>query len=207
MAEVSAGKTVGITGRYCAGKSTAARFFTDRGWREIDADRLGHQALEDLDCRRELSRLFGPGIFRGGNPEGPVDRKALGAVVFAHPVKLRQLEGVVHPWIRRRAQEQAEEAARKGQPAVIHAALLHRMEMEDLCRRVVWVEAPAPVRFLRGLRRDGFHPVGIFRKMAAQGDISPQHFSAGTDIYSVKSAPWKRSLNLQLQALLPALER
>ena len=83
---------VGLTGKYCAGKNEAARVFAERGFRVVDVDRLGHQALEA--SRDEIAARFGPGVM---DPHGGVDRKKLGKLVFGDRKKLRDLEDIVHP--------------------------------------------------------------------------------------------------------------
>ena len=75
---------IGLTGGYCAGKNEAALCIEESGFRVIDVDKLGHKALE---LKTEaLVRAFGRGIL---NPRGEIDRRALGAIVFADPETLR----------------------------------------------------------------------------------------------------------------------
>lgn len=193
---------LGVTGKYCAGKNRLAGLLMARGFREVDADKLGHQALEA--CADQVVQLFGPGIGEEPGETGArrISRRRLGDIVFRDARALRALEGVVHPWIRERAREQIEEAAAQDVPALIHAALLHRMGMEDLCTAVIWVQAPPLLRFFRALRRDGFHPIKILRRMAAQRDISPQFFSSQVDTFTVVNIPGAKNLNLQLSEIL-----
>jgi dephospho-CoA kinase len=78
---------IGLTGGYCAGKNEAALCIEESGFRVIDVDKLGHKALE---LKTEaLVRAFGRGIL---NPRGEIDRRALGAIVFADPETLRRHE-------------------------------------------------------------------------------------------------------------------
>ncbi|MGL4553092.1 MAG: dephospho-CoA kinase, partial [Gemmataceae bacterium] len=90
---------VGLTGSIGAGKSTVAGLLARRGATVVDADALGHQALEEL--RDEIVARFGPGVLEGG----AVSRARLGQVVFADAARRRELESIVHPHIRRRAAE------------------------------------------------------------------------------------------------------
>ena len=89
---------IGLTGGMGSGKSTAARFFENQGFRRIDCDEIAHDLLrEDEDVKRLIEEAFGSGVFSG---EGDVDRIALGAIVFESEDKLLKLEAILHPRIR-----------------------------------------------------------------------------------------------------------
>ena len=85
--------TVALTGGLATGKSTVGRMFAELGCFLVEADLLGHRALAG-PARDPTVALFGEGICA---PDGSIDRRALGAVVFQDPVKLSQLNALVHP--------------------------------------------------------------------------------------------------------------
>ena len=79
-------KRIGITGPTGAGKTTALGALTDLGAHIIDADAVYHRLLEESGpLRAALAERFGPSIL---TPEGRIDRKALGNVVFGDPEAL-----------------------------------------------------------------------------------------------------------------------
>lgn len=82
-----------ITGNIASGKSHASAFFKNLGYEIIDADKLGHLALEKNST--EVIRAFGNGILQ----DGIISRSKLGEIVFADREKLRLLESIVHPEI------------------------------------------------------------------------------------------------------------
>jgi dephospho-CoA kinase len=84
---------VGITGNYCSGKDIASSQFQESGYRIIDVDRLGHEALRAR--KGEIVQAFGTAILRNGQ----VDRKKLGEIVFADQGQKKRLEIIVHPWM------------------------------------------------------------------------------------------------------------
>ncbi len=160
-------KIVGLTGRYCAGKSSIAKLLVERGIVEIDVDALGHSALNE--SADELRAVFSDSIIDG---EGEVDRKALGAIVFNNEKQLRRLEAVVHPRMVRSVQDAIELERKKGAPAVvINAALLHRMHLDSLCDTICFVKAPFHLRYLRARRRDGVSLLRFLAVQDAQRDI------------------------------------
>lgn len=117
---------LGLGGTYCSGKSTVARALEAGGARQIDVDRLGHEALQRRAA--EVVKAFGPGIILASGAVTPVqpeatatgpgaahpiqiDRKALGRLVFADPDALRRLEAITHPVIRDLVRERLAELA------------------------------------------------------------------------------------------------
>ncbi len=88
-------RTIGLTGNIACGKSTVAAMLRDLGAEVIDADQVAHQVMAPpgpvFDA---IVREFGPGILAR---DGTIDRRKLGAIVFADPVALRRLDQLVHP--------------------------------------------------------------------------------------------------------------
>lgn len=90
--------TVALTGGMGCGKSTAARFFVEEGFRSLDADGIVHELLaRDADVREAVVGRFGPEIL---DASGAIDRRRLGRRAFADPRALRELEAILHPKVR-----------------------------------------------------------------------------------------------------------
>src|SRR5262249_9558219 len=88
--------TVGLIGGMGAGKSLVAEAFARRGARVISGDQLGHEALRQPPIKAQLVQRWGQEIL---DERGEVDRRRLGALVFADPAQRRALEALVFPWI------------------------------------------------------------------------------------------------------------
>jgi len=94
---------IGLTGGIAAGKSTVAGIWVDLGAIEIDADLLAREVVQPGTVGIEkIRQVFGSGVFTA---TGDLDRKALGEIVFNNAAKRKELEGIVHPLVRARAQE------------------------------------------------------------------------------------------------------
>jgi dephospho-CoA kinase len=86
---------IGLTGNIGTGKSTVARMLAEMGAEVIDADKVAHAVMRaGAPAHAAVVSAFGPEILTS---EGEIDRKRLGAVVFADPASLVQLEAIVHP--------------------------------------------------------------------------------------------------------------
>ena len=171
---------IGLTGKSCAGKDTVASMLSADRFSVIDVDALGHVALEANHGR--LREAFGDSIFR---PDGTVDRKILGPIVFSDPSKLGLLDSITHPWMKKKALSEAEKASAEGLHAVINAALLESMGFVPHCDIVVLVIAPYEKRLERALQRDGMTPEAFRARSDAQKEVGESLFSCGRRMVTI----------------------
>jgi len=91
---------IGLTGNIAVGKSLVREMLAELGAVTIDADHIAHQVIRRGEAAYDdIIAAFGDGILDG---DGEIVRAALGEIVFADPARLKQLEGISHPAIRRR---------------------------------------------------------------------------------------------------------
>ncbi|MBI3801176.1 MAG: dephospho-CoA kinase [Deltaproteobacteria bacterium] len=117
-------KTIGLTGGIGSGKSTVSQILADLGAFVIDADKVGHEIyLPGKEAWQQLVAAFGREVLAA---DQTIDRKKLGAIVFASDEARKKLNGIVHPLmfhdIRRRVTEKRAEGFT--QPIVVEAAIL-----------------------------------------------------------------------------------
>jgi dephospho-CoA kinase len=189
---------VGLTGRYCSGKGSAARVFVSLGFAVVDADELSHDVMAEK--AKEVISVFGPATRAG---DGRVDRRTLGRIVFKDPVSRTRLEGILYPAITERILRFIDEA--KGD-VVINAPLLQRAGLEKVCTAVVFVRAPALMRLIRAMRRDALSLRDAWERINAQKDVRPQSIGAGVDTYSVLNCGSVRSLERRVARLVRRLK-
>jgi dephospho-CoA kinase len=165
---------IGLTGEVGGGKSRVATLLGRRGAVVIDADVVGHKVLERPVVRRQVIERFGAGVVSSvadpGAAPGPIDRGALGSIVFAAKSALHDLEAIVHPEMRQQFEAIIDrEAARGLAPAVVlDAAILLEAGWDDLCDLVVFVAAPLPCRLQRVARERGWTADVLQARAAAQ---------------------------------------
>jgi len=160
---------IGLVGGIGAGKSTAAAAFAARGGAVVDADALGHEALEQPEIRCRVLDRWG---HRGNlvKPDGRLDRRAIARIVFANPAERAALEAMVFPYIGRRAMEEVAKA--QADPAakfvVVDAAVMLEAGWDGVCDRLVYVDAPPEARLARLAARSGWSASDLAAREAAQ---------------------------------------
>ncbi|SIQ51482.1 dephospho-CoA kinase [Alkalispirochaeta americana] len=193
-------RVVGVAGKCCAGKDLVVKWFSDRGWQEINVDHVGHQALEEL--QEEILHRFGRTIL---NDRGDrIDRARLGRLVFSSSSALARLEELVHPWIRQEVSERTRSILGSSPvtTVVINAALLVPLGLHTLCDAVFLVEAPLGVRIARARRRDALGWRAIFRRLWAQRRLHIQARRSCADIIRVDNRSAPELLYRQLEEAL-----
>ncbi len=86
---------LGLTGNIACGKSTVLNELQRLGAAVLDADAVVHRLLRrGTPVHAAVVAAFGPGILAA---DGEIDRRALGAIVFADAAALAHLEALVHP--------------------------------------------------------------------------------------------------------------
>ena len=94
---------VGLTGSIGVGKSFVASVFTELGCHVLDADQTAREVvLPGTPGLTALTKEFGEEIL---NPDGTLNRKQLGAIVFANEEKRQRLNHILHPFIIARQDE------------------------------------------------------------------------------------------------------
>ena len=141
---------LGLTGSIGMGKSTTAAIFRRLGVPVHDADASVHRLY-----RGEAASLIAQ-AFPGTVVDGVVDREALGRAVIGSPERLRALETIVHPLVRREEQAFLAAALRSCVGLVLlDIPLLFETGGEARCDAVLVVTAPAAVQRARVLARPG----------------------------------------------------
>jgi dephospho-CoA kinase len=129
-------RTIGLTGGIGSGKSTVARLLTELGARVINADQVGHEVYRPGALGwQQVVDAFGRDIVAA---DQSIDRKKLGAMVFADPAQLKRLNAIVHPLIYREIERRiaAERADGFRAPIVVEAAILIEANWQPLVDEV-----------------------------------------------------------------------
>jgi dephospho-CoA kinase len=154
---------IGITGGIGSGKTTVAKVFEALGIPVYYADDAAKRLMqEDEELKQKIMLQFGNEVYKNGK----LDKKYLAEIVFASPEKLAQLNALVHP------------ATLKDADAWMHnqttpytlkeAALIFESGAHEHLDYVIGVTAPAPLRILRTMQRDGITREAVIARMDKQ---------------------------------------
>lgn len=156
-----------ITGLIGSGKSTVCALLKEQGYEIICADSIAHEILE-LNASK-IAQLFGTHLLSAGK----VDRKALGAVVFADPSAKKSLESLLHPLIHERICSLASELERASKLYFVDIPLFFESGGKakyDFATSLL-VYAPKQLCLERILRRDGSDESSANARLNSQMDI------------------------------------
>ena len=127
--------------------------FSQNGFAVIDADIISREVTEKgQPCLTELSEAFGSDII---NSDGTLNRKHLGSIVFSDREKLRQLNGIIYPYIIYRIISRIDELSEEGRELILlDAPTLFEANADDLCDLIISVTADESIRMSRIIARD-----------------------------------------------------
>ena len=133
-------KVLGITGQVGAGKSTILAYLEEKyRAKVIQADQVGHLVMEpDTSCYKQICSLFGEQILAA---DQKIDRKKLGAIVFADQEKLAMLNAIVHPAVKEyiRTAVYLEKQKACVPFVVVEAALLLEEHYDEICDEIWYI--------------------------------------------------------------------
>ena len=144
---------IGLTGGVSTGKSMILATLRDLGAVVLSADDASHALTapggEALPAIREA---FGDEVFC---PDGTLDRRALGEIVFRDAARRHALEAIIHPAVQRKMLGEVSEAEKAGAKVVVmEVPLLYETGMDALCDEV-WVARLDPeTQIIRLMNRD-----------------------------------------------------
>ena len=104
---------LGLTGSIGMGKSTTAQMFRELNIRVHDADKTVHKLYEN-EAVAPLTNLFPSAIV-----DGKVDRQTLGGLVLDNSENMKQLESIVHPFVRAKEIEFLDRARKDNEQLVV----------------------------------------------------------------------------------------
>ena len=154
---------IGITGGTGCGKTTLLNLIRDRGGLVLDCDAIYHKLLKTDEAMLAAIEARFPGTVESGI----LNRKKLGAIVFADENALLDLNRITHGAVKAEVLRQLETAPAL---AAIDAIGLFEGELAELCDVTVAVTAPLEERVRRLMTRDGITEEYARARIAAQHD-------------------------------------
>ena len=161
---------IGLTGGIASGKSTVAEFLASQGATVIDADQVSRDLMVPGSfVFLRIVEAFGPKVL---NPDGSLDRSAIGQIIFAQPERRRILEEITHPAIWEELERRLLCSRQEGGDVVLMVPLLLEHGGDRLVDQVWVVHVPEEVQIERLQRRNGLTRAEAEARLAAQMSAS-----------------------------------
>lgn len=178
---------VGLTGGIACGKSHVLTRLAAAGCRTLDLDRVAHEVMSPGEVAYdEVVTAFGPGVLAA---DGTIDRRVLGAQVFADPAALARLNAIVH------SRARAEEARwlrmwgdQRGAVAVVDGALLIEAGVHLRFDRLVVVHCAPEEQLRRLMARDCLSREAAALRVGAQMPVAEKRRFAHLELDTSSSS-------------------
>lgn len=154
---------VALTGNIASGKSSVKKIIETSGFEVLDTDEIGHALLTKNNS--ELIEAFG--IEKVFDDDGNFDRKKLGELVFNSPEKLKLLNSIIHPQIKKEIRKYFEQK-KDCSFVFVEIPLLFEAGMENLFDKIIIVYAEDAIRVKRLIDRNGYTEDYAKKRMLSQ---------------------------------------
>lgn len=195
-------RRIALTGGIATGKSYVLSRIRDAGVPVVDADVLAREAVAPKsEGLHAVVQRFGKEAL---TPEGFLDRARLGEIVFRDKQARRDLEAIVHPFVRRKIDEFFKRLPGDQPFGVADVPLLYETGRQRQFDKVI-VVATSPARQIeRIVARDGLSREEAERRLAAQLPIDAKVALAD---YVIRTDGTHEETNAQVQRLLLELSK
>lgn len=158
-------KIIGLTGGIGSGKTTIANHFRTAGIPVYIADDEARTLMQSSEIIEEIQNVFGTTVF----DNGILNRQKLAEIVFNNPEKLKLLNGIIHPAVKKHFDYWI--SNHKENPFVIYeAAILFESGSYKNCNKIITVTAPLEARIQRVVLRDNTTRENVLKRINMQWD-------------------------------------
>ena len=162
---------LGITGNVGCGKSTLLAYMHERWDAEIlELDKVAAFLQKKGNvCYQPMLDLLGEEVLAG---DGEFDRPEVAKRIFRDEKLLLQVNGIVHPAVKRYVKERTGQERMHSPLMVIEAALLFEDHYEEICDEIWYIHTDPDVRAKRLRESRGYSDEKIAGILRSQKDES-----------------------------------
>lgn len=143
---------LGITGGIATGKSSVVQHFIDLGFPVVDADIIARHLLDQNEqAYNEVVKVFGSEILQ---ENGEINRQALGALVFNHPDKLKQLDELMAPFLQETILAAIKQASQNQKLVIVDVPLMYEKGYDEWMDQVAVVYCTPEQQIKRLMQRN-----------------------------------------------------
>jgi dephospho-CoA kinase len=189
---------IGLTGNIATGKSVVRRMLEHLGAYTIDADALSHRVIsKGAPGYQPVLDTFGKWLL---DPDGQINRTKLGHLVFADKDALKQLEGIIHPFVSQAIDILVRRASQS--VIVVEAIKLLESELRSHCDTIWVTDAPQQIQVERLMRKRAMSQEEALQRVQVQSAQKEKLAAANTvitnngsydDLWKQVSEAWKQT--------------
>ncbi|BDB55195.1 dephospho-CoA kinase [Flavobacterium ammoniigenes] len=154
---------IGLTGGIGSGKTTLVNYMESLGIPVFIADEEAKKAMQSPQVLDNVKANFGNAIFENGH----LNRQQLASIVFSNPDKLKELNSIIHPEVKRQFAIWLDQ--HKTVPFVVYeAAILFESGSYQNCDYIITVTAPLEDRITRVMQRDNCSREQVLQRINVQ---------------------------------------
>lgn len=143
---------LGITGGIATGKSSVVQHFKGLGFPVVDADIIARHLLDqNMPAYNEIVKVFGSEILQ---ENGEINRQALGALVFNHPDKLKQLDELMAPFLQESILAAIKQASQNQKLVIVDVPLMYEKGYDEWMDQVAVVYCTPEQQLNRLMKRN-----------------------------------------------------
>lgn len=143
---------LGITGGIATGKSSVVQHFIDLGFPVVDADIIARHLLDQNEqAYNEVVKVFGSEILQ---ENGEINRQALGALVFNHSDKLKQLDELMAPFLQESILAAIKQASQNQKLVIVDVPLMYEKGYDEWMDQVAVVYCTPNQQLKRLMQRN-----------------------------------------------------
>ncbi|MCI6983889.1 MAG: dephospho-CoA kinase [Treponema porcinum] len=195
-----------VTGPMAAGKNAVCRILEERGFIALDADKQVHGAIEK--AAPEIIKTFSNEAKAQNitltDENGRINRRELGRLLFTSKELLSKQESIVYPVIIEETKRfiQKQQELKSDADIILNATVLYKTpELLNLCKYIIYVDAPKITRIVRSLKRDRMPLRQILGRFASQKNLFSEYKKTGVPIIKITNAGSEKKLETSIKSL------
>lgn len=195
-----------VTGPMAAGKNAVCRILEERGFIALDADRQVHGAIEKAapEIIKTFSKEANAQNITLTDKNERINRRELGRLLFTSKDLLAKQERIVYPVIIEETKRfiQKQQELKSDADIILNATVLYKTpELLNLCKYIIYVDAPKITRIVRALKRDRMPLRQILSRFATQKGLFSEYKKTGVPIIKITNAGSEKKLKSAIKSL------
>jgi dephospho-CoA kinase len=189
-------KIIGLTGGIGSGKTTLAMYIESLEIPVFIADDEAKKLMQSAEVLGKIKAVFGEAIFE----KGQLNRQQLATIVFSNPEKLSQLNGIIHPAVKKQFTIWLDQ--HQSAPFVVYeAAILFESGSYQNCDSIITITTPLEDRIARVMQRDNSSREQVLNRINAQWTDEQRAAKSNFIIENIDTQNAKLQLNKILKIL------